>query len=149
MKIKKIVLVALIAILTLSILSCATSADYSAVKSDTEAFIDAIIADDFDSAYQLVSNYISEQELRDAYGAIKGYISGVTEYELKQTGWYTNFDLGGATTIKVSYKMTANDGEYEVVVVAQKGQSGIGAFNINRISASEELGSSSSGIIEA
>lgn len=149
MRIKKCILMAVIAILTLSMLSCAGPADYSAVKSDTEAFIDALIADDFDSAYQLVSNYISEQELKDAYGAIRGYISGVTEYELKQTGWYTNSNLGGATTLKVTYKMSANDGEYEVVVVAQKGQSGIGAFNINRISNSEELGSSSSGIIEA
>lgn len=118
-------------------LSCASGEEFNSVKTQSTALIDALIADDYESAHKIVSGVISEDEFKPVYDEMKAYISDVESYTLTQTGWYSSFD-NGVSYVKAVYKMETNADTYEVTVMAEKGKEGLVAFNINRVNSDSE-----------
>ncbi len=90
------------------------------LRQTTESLLDALIADDFQAAYPLVSAICSESEFRLPYEQMKRVLAGTDSYELKLLSVYNNSSLTNGQTVRsVSsvYEMTTDSGKIIVSVV--------------------------------
>ena len=63
--------------------SCISREERALLKQNTEQFIDAVIAEDSDSAYNLVSPEITRYNFEIEFYNIRSYLSDINNYELK------------------------------------------------------------------
>ena len=93
---------------------CGDTKKNDEVKLLTEKFIDAILADDPDTAYSLMVSGINRAEFDAFFVQIKEIFDGVKTYELAQTGWNASIN-NGISSYKVTFKMTTDIGaDYQV-----------------------------------
>jgi hypothetical protein len=96
----------------------------------TEGFLDAIIANDPDTAYSLMTSGVSRAEFDTFFSQIRKIFDGVKSYKLSQTGWYASID-NGITSYKVTFNMKADNGsEYQVETTITDGYENISYIHI-------------------
>ncbi len=81
-------------------------------RQEAQTMVDAILSDDFTTAYSLVSGVCSEGEFRDVFAQLKGFLGEVDSYELKLLSVYTNSALSNGKTrknVSSEYEMTAGE----------------------------------------
>lgn len=130
-RIKAFLLAALMICSSLWLCSCSNFKESNAeLEALGRAFIDSIIADDYDTAYSYVSQVADEEAFRELYGSVRELLGGETEYTLKLTGWRGTV-AQGVSTHTVAYTMTLANGERLQVTFAQtQGIEGLSAFYI-------------------
>ena len=130
-RIKAFLLAALLICSSLLFCSCSNFKESNAeLEALGRAFIDSIIADDYDTAYSYVSEVADEEAFRELYGNVRKMLGGETEYTLKLTGWRGKV-AQGVSTHTVAYTMTLANGERIQVTFAQtQGIEGLSAFYI-------------------
>ena len=95
----------------------------------TEGFLDAIIANDPDTAYSLMTSGVSRAEFDTFFSQIRKIFDGVKSYKLSQTGWYASIN-NGITSYKVTFNMKADNGsEYQVETTITDGYENISYFS--------------------
>ena len=125
-KIFKLLSILFILIAVFSISSCQQNEN---LKEKTEAMLDALIENNFNEAFNLVSGITTKDEFHPIYSQIRDYISGVEEYDLTQIGVNAKAQ-NGITIIRTTYLMTTNDKTYIVETQAHSDIEGLYGFNI-------------------
>ena len=93
-------------------------------------FMDALIADDYDTAYELIKATVSEDDFETLFEQMTDYINGVKNYELKQIGW--NYSTkNGVTMHQSTFEMTADNGKvYTIQVITTETIEGIAGIHL-------------------
>ena len=125
-KIFKILSVLLIIFAVFSISSCQQNDN---LKEKTEVMLDALIENNFNEAFNLVSGITTKDDFHPIYSQIRDYISGVEEYELTQIGVNARTQ-NGITIMRTTYLMTTNSKTYIVETQARSDIEGLYGFNI-------------------
>ena len=130
-RIKAFLLAALMICSSLLFCSCSKFKESNAeLEALGRAFVDSIIADDYDTAYSYVSQVADEETFKELYDNVRELLDGETEYTLKLTGWKGTV-VEGASTHTIAYTMTLANGERLQVTFAQtQGIEGLSAFYI-------------------
>ena len=116
---------ALVLILTLVTLCTGCTPNLDTFESmdsrlQTEAMLDALITDDFQSAYTLVSHICSESEFADAYQQMHQLVDGAGQYGLKLLYIQANTSIVNSEktkTIHSTYDMMSESGRMIVDIV--------------------------------
>lgn len=86
------------------------SLDDPQLREKTITMLDSIIADDFESAYLLVSKGISQSEFQTPYQQIRTLLADIGSYELLASNKQGNNNLSsGITTLYIRYMLTAGE----------------------------------------
>ncbi len=88
------VLIILALAIIMSLTSCSASTDIGMVDDLTEDFLDMLLADDYDSAYALVSENVSANDFKPYWDSLKKTSEGASAYEIEQIGWKININNG-------------------------------------------------------
>ena len=100
----------LLAVCLISTLSgCGDTEKNNEAKLLTEKFIDAVIADDADSAYAAMTSELNRAEFDAFFVQIAEIFDGIKTYELTQTGWNASFN-NGVSSYKATFDMKADNG---------------------------------------
>ena len=101
------------------------------LETATRSMLDALLSDDADGAYALVSNAATREEFSPVYAQMREMLSGVSSYELRQLG--TN-KKGSEYAVSFLVTATAADGErsYAVTAYEKTGAAGMSAFLLQR-----------------
>lgn len=99
------------------------------LRADAEQLLDALIADDYASAWDAICQEMDAAEFQKIYAEIQPLLSDVTHYEL--TPSYINKGINnGAAYVSVRYMMTAGDRRVFVDVSRTEGYQGLTAFRL-------------------
>ena len=85
----------------------------SQLRSSTEAMLDALIAEDFGTAYGLVSNICSQEEFQTVFVQLRQMLEGAQTYELQLLQVYTGASINDGQRINTAsavYKVTTPKG---------------------------------------
>ena len=136
MKVRKIGVLVLILALLLTCVGCSgilEAFESQSMRQDTEAMLEAILANDGDSAYAIVENVCEEKDFNAVFDSLKDMLSGVEQYELQILSAYQNTNMSindKSTTSTASYKMTTNTDTFEVEVQEVDTVEGLYSFYI-------------------
>ena len=97
---------------------------------DTQQLLDALIANDYESARAAVNTQISDAELRGAFDQIRSGLQNIERYELVASS-INKTVINNVSTISVRYMMTAGEQRYFVDVTRLDDQPGLVSFSIN------------------
>ena len=100
------------------------------VRQSTEGMLDALIANDFQTAYSLVNKICAEEDFKPAFTQMQELLGNVDTYELKLLSIYTNGTLtNGQKVSSVSsvYEMTTQSGRI-IVSIRMDDQVGLNSF---------------------
>ena len=100
------------------------------VRQSTEGMLDALIANDFQTAYSLVNKICAEEDFKPAFTQMQELLGNVDTYELKLLSIYTNSTLtNGQKVSSVSsvYEMTTQSGRI-IVSIRMDDQVGLNSF---------------------
>lgn len=118
-------LAALILVLSFVLLCAGCAPNPEAFESmdsrlQTESMLDALITDDFQSAYLLVSHLCSESEFTEAFGQMRQMVNGAGNYGLKLLYIQENTSIVNSEktkTIRSTYDMMSESGRMIVDIV--------------------------------
>ena len=99
------------------------------LRADAEQLLDALIADDYASAWDAICQEMDAAEFKKVYEEIQPLLSGVTQYELTPS----NINKGtnnGVAYVSVRYMMTAGERRVFVDVSWTEGYQGLTAFRL-------------------
>ena len=99
------------------------------LRADAEQLLDALIADDYASAWDAICQEMDAAEFKKVYEEIQPLLSGVTQYELTPS----NINKGtnnGVAYVSVRYMMTAGERRVFVDVSRTEGYEGLTAFRL-------------------
>ena len=102
------------------------------VREDTCAMLDAVLADDLDAAYALVSQVSTREEFVPVYEQWTDFLGGAADYELKLLSYYTNTSVSGGentVTVQAVYEMNTESAR-AIVAVLVDSQLGITGFQV-------------------
>ncbi len=141
MKIKGLLILMAVAVLTVLLASCNTSEliesmDSTDIRSDAEDVIDAILENDSDRMYSEFSSAVSKSQLISVFPEMVKMLEGVEAYELEAVGYHRNI-VNGQTTIQAVYKMTTDKGEFTVSCEQDADHGGFTFFQIIPIEKSQ------------
>ena len=105
------------------------------IKGYCETFITAALDGDVDGALSAMSDGASRKDLEPAIEQIRAYLEGVTEFELKATG-YESGSNNGTGYKEASFEMTTNIQSFYVTGTMVEGYNKL--YNINIVSASDK-----------
>lgn len=148
---KKIAVVCLAVLMALACVGCssvATLFEDKDLRANTETVLDAVIEDDFDTAYAVVADVCTEENFETVFSQMKVALADVKTYELTALSASQNSTVSGGKTVKTaaaSYKMTTNADTYIVDVQMTSEYQGLSAFYISPY---EETNTESTGAIE-
>ncbi len=122
-------------ILTVFMLSSGCSAvlqelENTEIRQSTETMLDALIADDFQTAYSLVNKICTEEDFKPAFTQMQELVGNADTYELKLLSIYTNYTIsnGEKRNIVTSvYEMTSPGGRV-IVNIRMLAQNGLVNF---------------------
>ena len=97
------------------------------LRSDTKKLLDAMIADDYDTAWDAIYEGVNEADFRQMYTSLQPYLVGMEQYTLVASKSVVN----GVSTITVRYMMTAGEEKFLVDVARIEGYEGLTAFYLN------------------
>ncbi len=106
------------------------------IKAYCEDILDAILADDPETAYAVLADEANKENFLVAFGAMREYISGVETYQLVQKGWYTEIK-NGISYYEATFEMTTNADTYYVIGRTVEGYERLFSFNISAESESD------------
>lgn len=118
-------LISVVALLT----SCGTKEENAQIKAYSSVFVDALIANEPDTAYELVKDAISREEFTPIFDNMRRYIDSGITYELTQTGWKTS-KSGDTITVTATFEMKTPEHTYKVVASTTDGKEGLSGFQI-------------------
>ena len=122
---KKRKMMALAAVLLVAVLCFAgcsemyQRAENAEIHQQTRAMLDAVIANDLDAAYAVVSDVFALEDFQPNFEMLTELLSGTESYELDMLSYYTYSSLvNGKTTEAVQsvYEMTTETGRFIVAV---------------------------------
>lgn len=119
-------------VLLLSFAACNPSElaeENAEVREMTEDMIDAIIANDRDTAYALMKNATTEAEFDVFFNGIHPYFKDVESYTLTMIGVKINV-VNGVTRYTAVYRMTAGEVQYDITVGTSSDMEGLYGFHI-------------------
>ena len=128
---KRLALLALVAALVLSLAGCSVPEleDDPAIRSDTDAFLEALTAGDGDGAYAVLYSGIPRTEFDAAFDGMHTYVEGVADYTLEPIYYhYTTKD--GTETIQMTYRMTAGGRNFIVTALKTEGLAGLSGVHM-------------------
>ena len=102
------------------------------VRQSTEGMLDALIANDFQTAYSLVNKICTEEDFKPAFTQMQELLGNVDTYELKLLSIYTNGTItNGQKSSSVSsvYEMTTKSGRV-IVSIRMDDQVGLNSFHL-------------------
>ncbi len=111
--------VLLVCLLLISFPAC--SADGSSIDSSTAMqFLDYIIADDYDAAYAMLAEDITDIQFRPVWEDLRSITASATSYEKNQAGFHVNLS-NGVTTTTQSYMIKLDNGKTFTYRIALRG----------------------------
>ena len=118
-------------IVLFSLNSCGGFQDFENVHDITEEFIDAVIENDKEEAYELTKGIYTKKEFSDVYAEYRNILKDVDEdYELRAVQSHTEMDNGTRRT-SVLYEMRSGNESFVVDVVTTSTEDGIYYIYIN------------------
>ena len=100
----KILSVFLVLLAVFTLFSCTENEE---LREQTTQMLDALIDNNFNDAYNLVSGITTKEQFQSVYAQMIDYIDGVTEYELSQVGINSKIQ-NGITLVSATYLMKTN-----------------------------------------
>ena len=126
-------LFSLIALLFAALLlfsSCGLVTENEDARELTEAFLDAVFANDSEAAYAVIAPGTNQDGFSQVFPKMVSLFEGAESYTLKQTGWHTSLN-DGVQQSTMTYALTTNE---ENVFVVQstfvEGYEGIYLINL-------------------
>ena len=104
----------------------------SQLRSSTEAMLDALIAEDFSKAYDLVSNICSQEEFEPVFVQLRQMLEGAETYELQLLQVYTGTSINDGQRINTAsavYKITTPKGVV-IAGIRRDDRMGLTAFQL-------------------
>ena len=108
-KLCKILSVFLVLLAVFTLFSCTENEE---LREQTTQMLDALIDNNFNDAYNLVSGITTKEQFQSVYAQMTDYIDGVTEYELSQVGINSSVQ-NGITSVSATYLMKTNAKTFE------------------------------------
>lgn len=99
------------------------------LRADTERMLDAIIADDYQAAWDAIYQEMDATEFRRVYVELQPMLRGITQYELVPSN-INKTVRNGVAFVSVRYMMTAGDLRVFVDVSRTEGYEGLTAFRL-------------------
>ena len=100
------------------------------LRADTERILDAIIVDDYATAWDTIYKEVRAVEFRRMYVELQPILAGIESYELTPASIHTNYK-DGVSTVSIQYMMTAGTQRFLVEVARVEGYDGLIAFYID------------------
>lgn len=131
----RMILLILCALTLLALASCAADMDIGDNTILGEQFMDHVIADDYDAAYGLVKETVSDGDFRAYWTTIRSVMEGAEAYEMEQIGWNVNRS-GGLTTRTTAYQVYPDNGRTVLLrVVTRDDIAGIAGIHFSDVTA--------------
>lgn len=127
---RKVRMIVLLLCVTLALCACMTPEENQTMKSQTQALMDAIIADDQATVRSMISSSVSAAEFETFYKQARQVFGGVDAYTLKQLNWNTNV-TDGVTVQQAQFVMTAGEQTYLLQIVLSSEMEGIAGFRFD------------------
>ena len=103
------------------------------VRQSTEEMLNALIANDFQTAYSLVSKICAEEDFKPTFTQMRELLGNADTYELKLLSIYTNGTLTNGQklrSVNSTYEMTTNSGRV-IVSVRMDDRIGLSSFYLS------------------
>ena len=100
------------------------------LRADTEKLLNAMIADDYDTARDAIYEGVNEADFRQMYTSLQPYLTGMEQYTLVASNINKTVKNGVSST-NVRYMMTAGEQKFLVDVARIEGYEGLTAFYLN------------------
>ncbi len=100
------------------------------IRQSTEAMLDSLIADDFQTAYSLVKNICTAEDFKPTFTQMQEFLENTDDYALKLLSIYTNSSISNGQKLRsVSsvYEMTTNHNRI-IVSVSMDDRIGLSSF---------------------
>ncbi len=117
------------------LVSCNLSKRGEQAKSLCRQMTDAILADDFDTAYGLISNTCSSEEFREEYDGFCSLLDGIESYELKQMSFHSEIKSGVSCYSATYSIVTENKVDLEIEVAITEGHDGLTRYHVSQVTA--------------
>ena len=101
----------------------------SPLHQNTVSMIKALIHDDAEAAYELVSAATTREAFDAVYPNMQMMLQDVQNFSLLPTNRSKNI-TNGVTSDKVTYRLTTENGTYTVTASMVTGQTGLASFHI-------------------
>lgn len=102
-------------------------AEDAQLRADTEKMLNALIADDYQAAWEAICQEIDETQFQKFYAELLPVVGSIDRYELVASNINTTV-RNGETSVNVRYMMTAGDLRLFVDVARMEGKTGLIAF---------------------
>lgn len=135
-KIKRTAVIVLLAVLVLLLSGCTALVqgfENEELRDHTDVMLNAVLMNDSDAAYTLVSDICSKTEFEPVFDEMYNLLKGVEGYELKLISIYkkSNFDNGKSVTVTDSvYEMQTQGKKYVVSVQKRSDVEKLSSFYI-------------------
>ena len=100
------------------------------LRADTEKLLDAIIADDYDTAWDAIYEGVNKADFQQMYTSLQPHLTGMEQYTLVASNIHKTVKNGVSTT-NVRYMMTAGEEKFLVDVARIEGYEGLTSFHLN------------------
>lgn len=100
------------------------------VRQSTERMLDALITDDYQTAYSLVNNVCTEEDFKSTYTQMRDFLGNTDAYDLKLLSVYTNSAFQNGQKIRSvssNYEMTTKSNKI-IVSIRMDDQVGLTSF---------------------
>lgn len=140
---KSIKLILLVVSLLILLASCAgidEILDDDEIRGYTEAMLDALISNDYNTAYGLVADTCTEQQFKAFYNQARAALQGAQDYKLTCIGYNNTTTVKNGKQIKrvdAEYKFVSGDLEYVVTVSTLTGYKKLAGFHITPVENSD------------
>ena len=121
----RIVLVIICLLTTFLLTSCLEEMENGNNTELGEKFLNSVIDNDYDAAYDLMKNVVSDSDFKDFWVQIEPFAEGATTYEIEQIGWRTNLNNGITTRVSAYQVYFDNDRSFFLQVVTRNDIDGI------------------------
>lgn len=129
----------------LALLVFATSCDLSERGEQAKALCaqmtDAILADDAEAAYAIVSDACTEDEFATVYESILPLFQGIASYELRQAGFQSKMENGVVSYTATCYVVCEGEERLAVEVATVDGYEGLTQYTVVEAAALKYTGS--------
>lgn len=131
---KRVSLVCLAVLMLLVCVGCSVLADElenDRLRANVEDMLDAIIADDYSSAYALVEETVANEDFVNAYQGLRNILKGVESYEISILYVYQNYSTGTSGSIQTftaTYEIATEVGRFVVDSEMVSTQDGLSRF---------------------
>lgn len=141
---KKTILILCVAVLLVAVLLCAVSCNLKEDGARAEALCremtDAILADDEDAAYRLVSDTMDRETFAAGFHALREALSGIDgAYELRQTAFRSEID-NGTSSYSATYEISSGGTTVTVEVAMTEGYEGLTRYSASYSTSADAVG---------